>query len=212
MNIESRAHHERIEAQKLILAQLRQGEKLRKTECEVSGILGKGSRLAPTVEQLRNCYGFIISGDGSFKNPYRLDDIDQLPTKLKLTKEIQDAYYKSDHWRKTRETRRQQDGGCCVTCKTDLSLECHHLTIEDSLRDQVGVKTKVRRFDDLTATQKYDYLRNKIKDWCRRTNEGEHGKAEKQMLIRYWPNGIGTATLDMLHRAWTDIINRKFRV
>ena len=131
MNMEARAHHERIEAQKLILAQLRQGEKLRKTECEVSGILGKGSRLAPTVEQLRNCYGFIISGDGSFKNPYRLDDVDQLPTKLKLTKEIQDAYYKSDHWRKTRETRRQQDGGCCVTCKTDLSLECHHLTYEN---------------------------------------------------------------------------------
>jgi superfamily II DNA or RNA helicase len=84
--------------------------------------------------------------------------------------------------------------------------------VEDALRDQVGVKTKVRRFDELTATQKYEYLRNKIKDWCRRTNEGEHGKAEKQMLIRYWPNGIGTATLDMLHRAWTDIINRKFRV
>ena len=84
--------------------------------------------------------------------------------------------------------------------------------VEDALRDQVGVKTKVRRFDELTATQKYECLRNKIKDWCRRTNEGEHGKAEKQMLIRYWPNGIGTATLDMLHRAWTDIINRKFRV
>ncbi|NBS67335.1 hypothetical protein EBT31_00275 [bacterium] len=84
--------------------------------------------------------------------------------------------------------------------------------IEDSLRDQVGVKTKVRKFADLSATQQVEYLRNKIKDWCRRTNSGDHGKAEKQMLIRYWPNGIGTASLETLRRAWTDIINKKFRV
>ena len=137
MNMEARAHHERIEAQKLVLADLRQGKHLRKTEYEVNGSLGKGSRLAPTVEQLRNCYGFVISGDGSFKNPYRLDDVDQLPTRIKVTKEIQDAYYKSGHWQKIRETRRLQDGGCCVTCKTTADLECHHLTYENLFCEEI---------------------------------------------------------------------------
>lgn len=84
--------------------------------------------------------------------------------------------------------------------------------INDSLRGQIGIKRPVKRFDELSATQKYEYLRSKIKDWCRKTNNGEFGKAERQMLIRYWPNGIGTATLDMLQRAWSDIKCGKFRV
>lgn len=89
-----------------------------------------GSRLAPAIDILRNGWGFDIAGKGKKKDPYRLIDRQQSPTKVRCTKSIQDAYYETEHWLDIRELRYQQDNYRCVACTSTChdSLECHHLT------------------------------------------------------------------------------------
>lgn len=93
--------------------------------------------------------------------------------------------------------------------KEDNSLR---FIINDRLRGQVGIRKPVKRFDELSATQKYEYLRNKISHWCKLRNGSDYGNAEKAMCRRYWPSGIGSATLEMLQKAWSEIKSGQFRV
>jgi 5-methylcytosine-specific restriction endonuclease McrA len=48
-------------------------------------------------------------------------------TRVKIKREMQNAYYESEHWRGVARRRRELDGHCCVQCKTGGLLEVHHV-------------------------------------------------------------------------------------
>jgi hypothetical protein len=138
MIIDARKHHERPDALKMVLSDLRKGIRIIKKEYETGDYLGEGSRVAPAIEQLRNAYGFNITGDGSEKNPYELIDKNQWPRLIMVTDEIKDAYYRSSHWLDIRQKRFEMDGFACTQCKDELSiLHCHHITYEDLFSEDV---------------------------------------------------------------------------
>lgn len=103
-----------------------------------------GGRIAPSIDILRNGYGFEIGGSGTAKEPYFLLDRRQWPTKVYTTKEIKLAYYETDHWAEIRSSRYEHDGYKCVACLGDNGQElvCHHIVynlFEESLDEVVTV-------------------------------------------------------------------------
>ena len=88
--------------------------------------LHPGSRVAPTIDKLRNAHGFFIDGDGSVKTPYFLDDVNELPSLIAVNDAIKDAYRASQHWIDTRNRRFSIDKGTCVLCFSKAE-ECHHI-------------------------------------------------------------------------------------
>jgi len=138
MSNEARRYHERLDAMKMVLFDLRRGMRIIREDYETEIHLGEGSRVAASIEQLRNAYGFNITGDGSKKDPYQLIDKNQWPTLLKVTDEIKDAYYLSAHWLDIRQNRFEMDGHACVQCKDGASiLHCHHITYENLFCEDV---------------------------------------------------------------------------
>jgi len=125
---DARSFHERDEAQANVLASLRRGQSIDKKSYEAS--VKNGSRLAPTIEQLRNAHGFSISGDGSIRKPYRMDDVRQRPTLARVTPEMKAAYYQLPHWLKVKAERAAMDMHRCVLCRTVEELRCHHVCYE----------------------------------------------------------------------------------
>jgi hypothetical protein len=123
---QARAFHERDEAQANVLLTLRSSDGLEKKSYEAS--VKNGSRLAPVIEQLRNAHGFLISGDGSVGNPYRLDDVRQSPTLARVTPEMKAAYYATPHWNCVRLSRLARDFNRCVLCWATDDLRCHHVS------------------------------------------------------------------------------------
>ena len=124
----ARKFNERDEAQANVLKELRTGAGINKKRWE-DGV-ANGSRLAPVVEQLRNAHGFAISGDGSIRKPYRMDDVRQCPTLARVTPEMKAAYYQLPHWLKVRSERAAMDGHKCVLCRALDDLRCHHVCYE----------------------------------------------------------------------------------
>lgn len=123
---DARQFHERDEAQANVLTALRAGDAMTKKAYEAT--VRNGSRLAPVIEQLRNAHGFAISGNGSLKKPYRLDDVRQRPTLARVTPEMKSAYYSLDHWRRMKSQRAARDSNRCVVCHLSEDLRCHHLS------------------------------------------------------------------------------------
>lgn len=123
---DARAFHERDEAQAHVLETLRRGVGINKKEYEDS--VANGSRLAPVIEQLRNAHGFAISGDGSVRKPYRLDDVRQCPALARVTPEMKLAYYSLPHWLRVKSDRAARDSHRCVVCLDVDDLRCHHLS------------------------------------------------------------------------------------
>jgi len=127
----ARRYHERIKQQKETLKDLRSGKELATFQWQMDH---PGSRIAPVIEQLRNCYGFDIDGNGAVSEecedaaPYRLRDSDQMPQLIKVIPKYKDAYYESDYWEDIREKRRKKDSYKCVLCdEWDSPLQCHHV-------------------------------------------------------------------------------------
>jgi hypothetical protein len=123
----ARSFHERDDAQKAVLARLRNGPLLK---VDYENDSADGSRLAPAIEQLRNAYGFSIKGDGSINNPYRLEDVSQRPTKARVTPEMKAVYYTTPHWLGVRSVRFAMDMHRCVCCHAAEELRCHHVSYE----------------------------------------------------------------------------------
>lgn len=119
----ARAYHERDAAVKEVIVTLRRRD-LPKYEFERRHL---GSRLAPTIDILRNAWGFQIDGDGSKENPYRLRNRTMGPTRVRVTPGLKSAYYDSDHWKETRELRLCRDNYCCIQCNNPDDLQVHHL-------------------------------------------------------------------------------------
>lgn len=125
---QARTFNERDEAQANVLQELRSGASINKKRWEDG--LANGSRLAPVVEQLRNAHGFAISGDGSIRKPYHMDDVWQRPTLARVTPEMKAAYYQLPHWLKVKSERAEMDGHQCVLCRFTDDLRCHHVCYE----------------------------------------------------------------------------------
>lgn len=87
------------------------------------------SRIAPAINVLRKGWGFDITGDGTKKDPYRLLDVNQSPSRVRTTKQIKSLYYDSGHWGEIRERRFQHDNYRCVLCVDSCkdSIQCHHV-------------------------------------------------------------------------------------
>jgi hypothetical protein len=120
---DARRFHESEAQQREVLEHLRCGESIAKHLWEDGG-----KRLAPAIEQLRNAHGFTIAGTGTAKNPYRMKDLRQCPTKAHATDEMQAAYYGLLHWQQVRSDRLSMDSFRCVCCHACDELQCHHLT------------------------------------------------------------------------------------
>jgi hypothetical protein len=88
------------------------------------------SRLAPVIEQLRNAHGFAISGDGSIRKPYCMDDVCQCPALARVTPEMKVTYYQLPHWLKVKSERSAMDDHQCVLCRSSDDLRCHHVCYE----------------------------------------------------------------------------------
>jgi hypothetical protein len=86
------------------------------------------SRLAPSINILRKGWGFKITGNGTKKDPYWLQDPNQSPTLVRTTEKIKSLYYDSEHWMEIRERRFQHDNYRCVSCVESCkdSIQCHH--------------------------------------------------------------------------------------
>jgi hypothetical protein len=123
---DARCFHERDEAQANVLELLRAGKGIEKKVYEAS--VNNGSRLAPVIEQLRNAHGFSISGDGTTRNPYRIDDKRQRPSLARVTPEMKAAYYLTPHWNSVRLSRLARDCNRCVLCLAVDDLRCHHVS------------------------------------------------------------------------------------
>lgn len=138
MSESARLYHERREAMQKVLSDLRKGERIAKHLYETDLYLGKGSRIAPSIDKLRNGYGFRIFGNGSSKKPYELADKNQWPSLIMVTEEIKNAYYKSAHWNKIRQQRYEMDGFSCIQCKDESSiLHCHHTNYKNLFNEDV---------------------------------------------------------------------------
>ncbi len=95
-----------------------------------------GARLAPHVNELIHAWGFSISGDGTPSRPYTLRGRDR--DWVKVTPELQAAYYRTAHWRKLRNARLAFDDHQCVRCHGRDDLQVHHWTYDlfrERLRD-----------------------------------------------------------------------------
>lgn len=142
METSARAFHEKVKSQKEVLWALRTGRALTKFEWERMRH-PDGSRLAPVIDQLRHCYGFTIGGYGTVEKPYRLRPSDQLPSRVKVTDTIKEAYYASGHWRERRAARLLHDGYRCVLCgESEMPLFAHHVIynlFEEKLSDLMAV-------------------------------------------------------------------------
>jgi len=128
----ARARHERTALQKDALWLLRRGEKLTDVFWKARH---PGSRLAPTIEKLRNAHGFEILGDGSINSsnepgrgcPYFLNDTTQMPKLIATTDEIKQNYYETWHWKNVRHKRLEFDSFVCVLCGEEQDLQVHHI-------------------------------------------------------------------------------------
>lgn len=121
----ARKFHENQSNQEEALLRMRSGIRLTDSEWRKSA---RKSRLAPTIDMLRNAHGFTILGDGSDSNGYFLQDLRQRPCKVHVTDAIKEAYYETDHWRETRDERMQRDDMLCVLCGEFSQLQVHHVT------------------------------------------------------------------------------------
>lgn len=158
---DARRFHESEAQQREVLEHLRAGESIAKHLWEDGG-----KRLAPAIEQLRNAHGFTIAGSGTSKNPYRMEDIRQRPTKAHATDEMKAAYYTLPHWYQLRADRLSMDSFRCVCCHSGDELQCHHLT-----------------YDRLFAELITDLL-----TLCRECHEQAH----KSSRLKF-PSGVGVA-------------------
>lgn len=139
----ARAHHESIGNVRDALSCLRRHH-LAKVGWENRN---PGTRLAPSIEILRNAYGFEIAGNGSAKAPYRLLDPRQWPSKVRVNEEIKEAYYSSTHWAGVQGVRARRwdvDGYRCVLCteRREQQIQCHHVIyrlFEESLDELMTV-------------------------------------------------------------------------
>lgn len=111
--------HHKAEA----LAMLRRGEPITDVAWKE---LFPGSRIAPTVEKLRNAHGFSILGDGSTRAPYHMPNRWQLPERIEVTEAIKQAYYDSERWNAIRLRRMQFDEYRCNQCRCSDDLQVHH--------------------------------------------------------------------------------------
>ena len=123
MTESAREFHERTPNQEWALTLLRRGPV---TKREFERQAKDGSRLAPTIDILRNAHGFCIDGDGSIRSPYRMLMSRQLPTRVKTQDKFKEAYYASAHWRSVRDRRLDRDSWRCVLCGAEDDLEVHH--------------------------------------------------------------------------------------
>lgn len=124
MSGNARGHHERVEAQIKALTLMRGGASLTDHEWKLRYPC---SRIAPTIDKLRNAHGFDILGDGTAGDEYRMRHPDQWPQMVAVKQIHKDAYYDSDHWREIRERRYSYDAFRCVACCSMDDLNCHHL-------------------------------------------------------------------------------------
>ena len=66
-------------------------------------------------------------------------DLAGFQPKIKVTREMRDAYYQTPHWRGKSAERRRIDRNACTQCKARESLEVHHLRYalfeEDAVED-----------------------------------------------------------------------------
>lgn len=123
----ARAFHECTEHQVSALRWLR-SQRLPKVAYEKQH---KGARLAPAIEVLRNGWGFDIFGDGSIDNPYFLADKGQYPSRVRVTTQMESAYYASEHWAAMRTKRFEFDKYSCVLCTVAEPAFCvHHVKYE----------------------------------------------------------------------------------
>jgi hypothetical protein len=125
-NKQARAFHERDETQASVLATLRAGDRLTKKDYEAAE--QNGSRLAPVIEQLRNAHGFKISGHGTVKKPYYMQDLAQSPSLARVTPEMKVSYYRLPHWLRAKACREAMDYHRCVLCHALSELRCHHVS------------------------------------------------------------------------------------
>jgi hypothetical protein len=125
---EARTFNERDEAQANVLQALRGNARITKKTWEDGA--ANGSRLAPVIEQLRNAHGFAISGDGSIRKPYCMDDVCQCPALARVTPEMKVTYYQLPHWLKVKSERSAMDDHQCVLCRSSDDLRCHHVCYE----------------------------------------------------------------------------------
>jgi hypothetical protein len=138
----SREFHEAKSKQQAALQILRQ-RKLTKRSFE-QDIQKDGCRLAPSIDMLRNAWGFEIAGTGTTDDPYWLLDRKQSPTKVQTTETIKQRYYESGHWVAMREARWRHDDYRCVLCVGMCrdELQCHHIRyrlFEESLDELITV-------------------------------------------------------------------------
>lgn len=124
----ARAFHESETKQQEALAILRH-RKLTKLSFE-RDIAKDGCRLAPSIDILRNGWGFEIAGTGTKDDPYWLLNPKQSPARVKTTEQIKNLYYECDHWVSIRERRWQHDNYRCVLCVESCRevIQCHHVT------------------------------------------------------------------------------------
>lgn len=120
----ARKYHERVSAQAEALQRLRCREEMTDVRWKE---LHPGSRLAPTIDKLRNAHGFHIDGDGKTVSPYTMKDTLQMPALVAVTHDIKEAYYASTHWADTRERRFEHDGHRCVLCRSHSIHTAHHM-------------------------------------------------------------------------------------
>jgi hypothetical protein len=129
---QARSFHERDEVQASVLLAMRSGQRITKKSYERDG-----SRLAPSVEQLRNAHGFTIEGHGTVERPYYMTDVKQRPTLARTTPEMKVAYYATPWWNEVRIRRLQRDAFQCVLCGFHDDLRCHHVSYANLFCEQL---------------------------------------------------------------------------
>lgn len=75
--------------------------------------------------------------------------------RVKVTPEMQDAYYESEHWKAVSQRRKELDGFRCCQCGTSRDLETHHkvycLFAEDVQRELITYCAKCH-------TEEHDHI------------------------------------------------------
>jgi 5-methylcytosine-specific restriction endonuclease McrA len=76
-------------------------------------------------------------------------------SRVKVTPEMQDAYYESEHWKAVSQRRKELDGFRCCQCGTSRDLETHHkvyrLFAEDVQRELITYCAKCH-------TEEHDHI------------------------------------------------------
>lgn len=130
----ARTHNESLRMRETALRMLRSGQRISEKFWKD---LHPGSRVAPTIEQLRNAHGFAINGSGGEADPYWMRDVTQLPTLVAVSDEIKSAYYDSQHWKNLRDSRIQIDQNSCVLCVGCVPGEQVHHVIYRLFEEQL---------------------------------------------------------------------------